>query len=241
MSRRPPDIVSISPTSSGGIEVRWKVDDFFADTEAPEAVIIELNGVAIKKLDGDDTSFEIPAAAIAPSAQSITIGVIFWWSGEPPEEQQSAASVLVGTGASAGVRPAATPILTILEVRPRTLAGPNRITIGWKSDNYNDGNILWGPAASPEAFKHSITPKGENYSGSFTTDRPLLPVTLYRFKVEVRNTLHSPTWVHTLLSVLSAENSLSLRQFLIASGRPVTTPVAAVVGPDRSVHHLLVG
>jgi hypothetical protein len=32
-----------------------------------------------------------------------------------------------------------------------------------------------------------------------------------------------------------------VRQFLLASGRPVTTSLAAVVGPTRSLRRMLVG
>ena len=142
---------------------------------------------------------------------------------------------------SAGVFPAAKPIVTVVQVRPRTLHSANTIEIAWRSNNYNDGNIVWGPASAPGAFRRSIRPRGEVYSGTFVTDQPLSPATPYVFMVEVRNTLHSPTWLSTTVIVRSAADTLSVRHFLVASGRPVTTGLASVAGPDRSLRKMLVG
>jgi len=246
MTRRPPSILSVAPTSDGGIEVTWEVDTFFADSAEPEKVLIDLNGVQFDELDGDETSVEIPAATIAAlGTPVVAISVSFWWSGSPPEEQQSAVSVPVQTGGTGsgnpGVLPAARPIVTVVHVQPRTVHGASNIKIAWQSNNYNDGNIFWGPASAPTAFRRNIRPVGENYSGTFTTDRTLSPATQYVFKVEVRNTLHSPTWISTTVVVRSATDTLSVRQFLLASGRPVTTSLATLVGPDRSLRRMLVG
>lgn len=144
-------------------------------------------------------------------------------------------------GGNTGVLPAAKPIVTVVQVQPRTVHGPSSIKIAWQSNNYNDGNIFWGPASAPAAFRRSIRPVGENYSGTFTTDRALTPATQYVFKVEVRNTLHSATWIATTILVRSAVDTLSARQFLLTSGRPVTTGLATLVGPTRSVRTMLVG
>lgn len=243
MTRRPPAIVSVAPNSAGGIEVSWEVDSFFADSAEPEKVLVELNGIAFDELDGDDTSIEIPGSAIASlNVQILVVGIIFWWSGSPPEEQQSVVSVPVtSAGGGGGVVPAAKPVVTVVEVHQRTASAPSRITIAWKSNNYNDGNIIWGPTTAPTAFSRNIRPQGENYSGTFATDQPLVPATLYQFKVEVRNTLQSPTWISTTIFVRSPEETLSVRAFLIASGTPTTTPLSGVVGPSRSVHKAVVG
>jgi hypothetical protein len=246
MTRRPPSILSVASTADGGVEVTWEVDSFFADSAEPEKVLIDLNGIAFKQLDGDETSVEIPAETLAAlGTPVVAIGVSFWWSGSPPEEQQSAVSVPVQTGGpgggNPGVYPAARPIVTVVQVQPRTVHAASSIKIAWRSNNYNDGNIVWGPASAPEAFRHSIPPRGENYSGTFTTDRALIAATQYVFKVEVRNTLHSPTWIATTIVVRSATDTLSVRQFLLANGRPVTTGLATLVGPARSVRAMLVG
>lgn len=246
MTRRPPAILSAVSTAEGGVEVAWEVDSFFANSAAPEKVLIELNGVPFEALDGDATSVEVPQARIgAAGGPVLVIGVIFWWSGEPPEEQQSVLSLPVQTGGAGqgpqGVLPATKPVVGVVRVQPRTAAGPASITIAWASNNYNDGNIVWGPATAPAAHRKSIRPRGERYSGSFVTDRPLAPATPYHFRVEVRNTLHSPTWLATTVVVRSAAATLSLRAFLQASGRPASTPLASLVDASSSLRRLLLG
>jgi hypothetical protein len=75
----------------------------------------------------------------------------------------------------------------------------------------------------------------------FVTDQPLAPASRYQFRVEVRNTLHSPTWLATTIVVRSASDTLSVRQFLLASGRPADSSLAPLVGPSRSLHRMLTG
>jgi hypothetical protein len=245
VTRRPPTILSVVSSADGGVEVAWEVDTFFADSAAPEKVLIDLNGVPFAELDGDEVSVEIPAEALAAlGTPVVAISISFWWSGSPPEEQQSAVSVPVqggGTPGNTGVLPAAKPTVTVVQVRPRTVHAANQITIAWQSNNYNDGNIVWGPESAPAAFRRSIRPRGEVYSGTFATDRALSPATRYVFKVEVRNALHSPTWIATTVVVRSAPDTLSLRQFLLTSGSPIGSSVATLVGPDRSLRKLLLG
>jgi hypothetical protein len=246
MTRRPPSILSVASTAEGGLEVKWEVDTFFADSAQPEKVLIDLNGVPYKELDGDEDSVEVPASKIASlGVQVIAISVSFWWAGPPAEEQQSVVSVPIQTGGAGGgntgVFPAAKPIVTVVHVQPRTVNSASNIKIAWKSNNYNDGNIFWGPKNAPAAFRRNIRPVGEVYSGTFITNQPLSPATEYVFKVEVRNTLHSPTWISTTAIVRSAADTLSVRQFLLTSGRPVTTSLATLVGPTKSVHKMLIG
>jgi len=244
MTHRPPSILSASSTADNGIEVKWEVDAFFVDSAQPEKVRIDLNGVPFKELDGDENSVEIPAAAIvAAGTPVLVIGVSFLWSGSPGDEQQSVLSLPVQTSSSnnAGVRPTKKPVVMLVHVQKRTAQTASNIEIAWVSDNYNDGNIFWGPANAPTSFKRNIKPIGEVYNGKFTTNQPLSPATPYVFKVEVRNTLQSPTWISTTIIVKSAADTLSVRQFLQASGRPVSTGLATLVGPTKSVHKLLVG
>jgi hypothetical protein len=244
MTRRPPTILSVSSTAAHGIEAKWEVDTFFPDSAQPEKVLIDLNGSLFAELDGDEDSVEIPNATLsALGTPSVTISVSFWWSGPPAEEQQSSVSVPidVGGGAHGGVVPAAKPIVTLLQVLPRTAQAKSSISIGWKSNNYNDGNIVWGRADAPTAFQRSIKPVGTKYDGVFTTDQKLASATLYAFKVAVRNTLQSPNWISTTIMVRSAADTLSLRAFLLASGRPINTGLATVVGAAKSLHRLLVG
>jgi hypothetical protein len=214
--------------------------------------LIDLNGVPFQELGGDDVSVEVPAATLAAlGAAVVTVSVSFWWSGSPPEEQQSAVVVPVQIGAgpgNSGVLPAMKPIVTLVHVQPRTVSTPSSIKIAWKSNNYNDGNIIWGPFNAPTAFTRNIRPPNDSVSsGVFSTDRPLSAGTQYFFRVEVRNTLHSPTWISTTVVVRSAMEipasppTFSVRQFLQASGRPVTSSLASIVGPARSVRTMLLG
>ena len=235
MTRRPPSILGGSP-SGGDVEVRWEVDSFFGDSEAPEKVLIELNGAAYKELDGDETSVTIPAAAIsALGAQVVNVGVVFWWSGPPVEEQHSVFTFTVAGPANGGVFPAATPAVNVVRVVPRTSSGAATITIAWRSNNYNDGNIVWGPESNATAFRHSIRPRGEHYSGEFTTDQMLSSGVRYVFRVEVRNTLHSPGWLASTITVAVPAALSSVREYLLLSGKPVPGGIAAFVGPARSV------
>jgi len=252
MTHRPPSIVGVFSSADGGFEVSWAVDTFFPDSDEPEKVFIDLNGMAFKELDGDEDSVEVLLTVInALASPAVTVSVSFWWAGPPAEELQSSEVVPVSTGAvngNAGVFPAMRPIVTLVGVQPRTANNPSSITIGWRTNNHNDGNIFWGPASAPRSFVRNIRPANASVtSGTFTTDRPLTANTQYFFTVEVRNTLHSPQWLATTVVARSATESVavvrtsSLRQFLQQSGRPVTSSLAAVVGPSRSLRALILG
>ncbi|PJJ62304.1 hypothetical protein CLV54_2103 [Compostimonas suwonensis] len=233
--------------SSSALELNWEVDSFFGDSEAPERVLVSLNGRLFTNLDGDDTTVSIPAAAIGSLGSTvIAVGVSFWWSGSPPEELQSVFTFAIPGANNGGVFPAAPPSLSLVRNVPPTSNGPAVITISWRSNNYNDGNIFWGPTSNPRAFSRSIKPKGEIYSGEFPTDRPLSPGTAYSFRVEVRNTLHSTEWLASTLIVVAAvatpaAASWSVRARLLASGKPLTAGISAFVGPSRSVRTWLRG
>jgi hypothetical protein len=244
MTRRPPTILSALATDDGGIEVRWEVDSFFPDSAQPEKVLVDVSGVSYKQLNGDADSVTIPKETLAAlGTPSVAISISFWWSGNPPEEQQSSVVVPLHSenpsGGGTGVYPAARPIVTVVGVQPRTLHAANSITIAWRSNNYNDGNIIWGPSTSPRAFQRNIRPRGENYQGTFTTDQTLTSATNYSFTVEVRNTLHSPTWIGTTAVVRSAANFRSLRRFLQASNVAFPAALDALLGAERSLRRWL--
>ncbi|MFZ1412803.1 MAG: hypothetical protein WAS07_15240 [Micropruina sp.] len=251
MTRRPPSILGAFPAGDGGIEVRWEVDSFFADSEDPERVLVALNGISFDNLDGSEDSVEIPSATIiALGTAVIVISITFWWSGSPAEQQQSSFPVQVQAAGveSGGVWPAMKPIVTLVSVQARSGATPSRITINWRTNNHNDGNIFWGPQGNQRQFRSNIKPANASVvSGTFTTDQPLQPATLYFFTVEVINRLHSLTWYGTTLVVRSAAETptfvptTSLRQFLQRSGRPLTTGVSQVIGTTRSLRKLLLG
>lgn len=244
MTRRPPTILSALATDGGGIDVRWEVDSFFPDSAQPEKVLVDLNGVAYTQLGGDEDSVTIPKEKLAAlGTPSVAISISFWWSGNPAEEQQSTVGVPLHTenpdGGGTGVYPAARPVVTVVGVQPRTLQAANSITIAWRSNNYNDGNIYWGPSTSPRAFQRNIRPRGENYQGTFTTDQTLTSATNYSFTVEVRNTLHSPTWIGTTAVVRSAVNFRSLRRFLQASNVAFPAQLGVLLGAERSLRRWL--
>ena len=245
MTRRPPSIVGVSTTAEGGVEIAWEVDSFFADSEAPGQVRVDLQGVPFSFPDADADSEEIPSAALlALHRPVVAVSVSFLWAGSPGEELQSSVLVPVQVGAgsgNAGVDPAAKPVVTLVGVQPRTRQVASNIQIRWQSDNYNDGNVFWGPPGAERTFSKRIRPVGTTYHGTFTTDRPLTAATLYTFTVEVRNTLHSPGWLSTSLVVRSAPDYLSLRRFLIDTRTPIGTSVRSLVGESRSVRKLLIG
>ena len=245
MSRFPPSILSVASSAGGGVEVTWEVDRFFADAEAPDMVLVDVNGVRFSQLDGDETSVESPQERLAgPGLTAAVVSISFRWSGSPAEELQSSVPVplqVAGGSGSTGVAPAAQPVVTVEKVQARTHQVASSITIAWRSNNYNDGNIFWGPAEQPAAFRHSIKPTGTIYHGTFQTDQPLFAAVNYFFKVEVRNTLHSPGWLSTTAVVRSAPNTVSVRQFLQRSGLPAASSLHGLVGAGRSVRQMILG
>ncbi len=242
MARWAPNIVSVASNGEGGVEVQWAVDTFFSDSEEPEKVFIALNGVPFQELGGDETSTEIPADKIAASAPVLTIGVIFWWSGDPPETKQSVVQVPVQSAAdTTGGAAVKKPEVTVVHVLPRTRTRPNTIRIHWESHNYNDGNIIWGPDLSNRPGRKSIATKTAHYRGDFDA-QPLQSGVVYFFKVEVRNTTQPPApWHSTTIAVRAAIDTLSVAQFLDESRLGRTTPLATLVGPEKSVRTLVLG
>lgn len=243
MTRRPPDLVSVTSSPDGGLTVTWALDTFYPDSEPGEKVLVSLDGALHQTLDGDETSADVAKELLeALGTHLLTIGIAYWWSGDPPEEQATAVQVpLYGGTGGGGVYPAAKPVVTVEAVRARTPHAPSSVTIRWKSNNYNDGRILWGPQSAPRQASSSIRPRGEVYEGTWTTDQPLQPATLYSFTVSVRNTLHSPGWIETTVVVRTPPNRLSVRDFLIAGGLPPVTGVRAAMGAERSVRRWLTG
>jgi len=246
MTRRPPLITGVLPTGEGGLEVHWAVDTFFPDSAEPERVLVDLNGALFAQLGPDEDSIEVPPDTLAALAPLVTVSGSFWWAGSPAEEQQSSVQVPVHGGAgsgAAGVLPALKPIVTIVGVQPRTAAAPASITLRWETNNHNDGNIFWGPATAPRSQVRSIRPANASVTnGLFTAT--VAPNTLHSFTVEVRNTLHSPTWLATTVLVRSAGDrtpTTSVRQYLQQTGRPTTTSLASLLGPSRSLRALILG
>ncbi|MGW0885845.1 hypothetical protein [Streptomyces sp. NPDC002671] len=244
MTRHPPAIESVAPTDDGNLAVEWSVDDFFADSESPDKVRIDLNGILFRELDGNSTEVQVPKAVIlAFGAPEIFVSVSFFWDGSPSQELQTTAPpITVNGGAPAtggGLPPP--PRVHIDKVQGRTLHSEPSITLSWASNNYNDANIFWGTVSQSPKFQVRIPPHGDVYHGTFTTNRPLLAGELYVFDFQVRNTTLSQTWFSTKVVVRVPVNISSVRKFMKISGLPTATNLRSLAGPGQSVRELLLG
>lgn len=219
MSHWPPSFTEYGSTSDGSIKIVWEVDSFFPDSEAPNDVLVDLDGIQYQDQGPDGRSIEIPPKDLKPfQGQILNVGVTFKWSSPPAQPLVSTVSILVGGPVAATGNGPSKPAVTIKSATAQTLKHPNQIILGWSSSSYNDGNILWGPISSPRMWSHSIKPKTDTYSGEWTTDRPLAPRTIYSFTVQVKNSLTTNVWVETTIAAKSAANFYSVREFLGASG-----------------------
>jgi hypothetical protein len=239
MSRKPPAITVQYLRPDGSVHLEWDLDSFFPDPEAPDQVWVELANWISPPQSGVTRSLDIPAAVVAqhPAGQ-ITGSVVFRWIGPPDDVQGSPFYLLTGSGDSSQPSGPPVPDVKLLARSPKTTRSGNLITISWSSYSYNDGNIIWGPHQAPDSFRHSIQPSSAHYSGTFTTDQPLLPRETYVFRVQVKNSLSTNVWVQSRLSVIASDNFHSVRQFLLAGGvNPATTLRAALPGTSslRSV------
>ncbi len=223
MSHQPPSITEWGSTSDGSMKIVWEVDTFFPDSEAPDDVFVDLDLIEYRDLGSAGREIEIPPKDLKPfEGHVLIVGVTFKWSGSPPDTKVSSVSIPVGGSVAPPGNGPSKPAVTIKSVTAQTLKHPNQIVLGWSSYSYNDGNILWGPAASPRTWSHSIKPKTDTYSGEWTTDRPLASRAMYSFAVQVKNSLTTNSWVEMTVVARSATNFYSVRQFLNASG--VTGP-----------------
>lgn len=239
MARWAPNILSATSGEEGGIKVTWEKETFFADSEDPEKVLIGVNGALIEELGGDETSFEIPANLIAPPM--LTIGVIFRWEGPPSEEKQDVIQIPVQGAVTGGGASVKKPEVTVVDVLPRTRNRANQIKIHWESRNFNNGHIRWGWDPNNLTGFQDITPAFVRERGDFTA-QPLQSGLLHYFRVEVRNTTQQPSpWHSTTIAIHAAIDTLSVAQFLRESGLARTTPLATVVGPDKSVRKWVLG
>ena len=219
MSHWPPNITQWGETSDGSLEIAWEVDSFFPDSEPPDDVLVDLDAVLYQDLGETGRSVTIPPKDLKRFQGTVlNVGVTFTWSGPPADSKVSSVSIQVGSPIPVQGNGPSKPSVTIESTIPQTLHHPNQITLKWSSSSYNDGNILWGPIATPRIWSDSIKPKDDTYSGEWTTDRPLAPRTGYSFTVQVKNSLTTNAWVETTTAGRSAANFQSVRQFLSASG-----------------------
>jgi hypothetical protein len=125
----------------------------------------------------------------------------------------------------------ATPLITVQQPIPATLNHANQITIGWQSNDYTDGQVLWGPLTNPQqtvsSFNAGDSGNVPDYTGTYTTDIPSnLAGQLMEFTVQVRNTFQdAKLWFPSHVLVRSAQNYTSLRKFLEASNVAPSTGI----------------
>ncbi|MFJ5307971.1 hypothetical protein [Streptomyces sp. NPDC088350] len=238
MSRKPPANIVGSFTDEGALHLEWDLDRFFPDPEEPDNVWVELpHGIATPIMDGSVRSADLPKAALQPYAGTLVTGdVVFKWNGPPDDVQAGAFQVVVPGGGSPGnPEPVPrVPVLGLVDRQPRTLGHENLITISWASYSYTSGTIFWGPDDQPRHYSHGIDASGARYSGTFTTDHPLRPRTPYRFLVQVTNAFEHRT-VEARITVESAANFTSVRQFLAASGVHTPTGLRRPLGRVRGL------
>jgi hypothetical protein len=137
------------------------------------------------------------------------------------------------------------PLVTVGAIEPLTLNHPNQLTVSWSGTEYTDGQVLWGPVATPKANVSSFqaTDQGNqpSYSGhqTFVIPGPLQGKRL-SFTVQVRNSFTDyQRWYPTTVGVLAPRNYRSIRQFLEASNVRLPTGVRKLVKGAHSLRALM--
>lgn len=257
MSRWAPEIMSaLWDEQTGALAVAWRAPDF-QDFESPDHVIVEeAHGFSSGLLDPDETSYAIDGNVARNLAKSgiglLTIGVIFQWGAEPDDDVRKSGVEIPnpywqqpGVGAGGPERPRLRAT-----AHARTMAAPASITLGWESNNWTEGRIEWGPNDNPRAFLHRIKPGPGHYNpeidrlrynGEWRTDVSLQPSTIYSFSLAVRNPHETPTWFETSIAVRSADDTLSIREYMIANALDAGTPLRGAMQPELSTHIWLTG
>jgi hypothetical protein len=139
----------------------------------------------------------------------------------------------------------ATPFITVQQPVPATLNHANQITISWESDDYTDGQVIWGPLANPQQTESSFQPvdKGNvpDYTGTYTADiTSNLAGQLIAFTVQVRNSFQDASlWFPSHVVVRSAQNYTSVREFLKASNVALPTGISQYFKGTMSLRALM--
>lgn len=239
MSHWAPNITEWGETTDGSLTVSWEVETFFDDSEAPDDVVVQLDGAQYQDMGAAGRTITIPPKDLKRFQGTVlNVTVVFVWSGSPNDSKASTVPVPIsGATPTQGSGPTK-PTVTIVSATPQTLKQPNQLTVGWSSNSYNDGNIVWGPISNPKLWSHSIKPKSAVYKGQWTTDQALVPHAAYSFTVQVKNSLTTNAWVETTIGAKSAANFHSLRQFLSASGVSGSS-VRTAFGHARSIRQAM--
>lgn len=242
MSNWPPKITGWWFIEGGDIHVEWEVDDFYENSNHPDAVLVVLGGYSTT-LDGAARDCDIPVQqSIAPYPPGTVVDgfVGFLWQEAPGDQKRTVFYVQVPTVAM--WRPAEgppAPMLSVVATHPKTLHKENRITISWHSYSYNDAEILWGPQEDHRLHRKRVKPKGAVYHGKFTTNVPLAPRTRYLFVVRVKNSLTTNRWVETSIGVTSTHNCSSVVEFLQLSGIGLPAELGAEIGRGYSMRETM--
>jgi hypothetical protein len=139
----------------------------------------------------------------------------------------------------------ATPVITVQPPISATLNHANQITISWESDDYTDGQVIWGPLTNPQqtvsAFNASDSGNVPDYTGTYTADiPPNLAGQLIEFTVQVRNSIQDyKLWFPSHVLVRSAQNYTSLRRFLGASNVALPTGIRQYFKGTMSLRALM--
>jgi hypothetical protein len=233
MSRWAPAITNLYQTTDG-VRIDWTLDTFFSNPESPEKVRVDTHDGTSKVLDGDARTHTIPTSVIDRARQKglrlIGGNVVFVWS----NEQLSSGfwfPVVTSTEATQHrTQPNRVPKLTLTARHSKTLHQSNRITLAWSGHNFNHGELIWGPEGNTSAHRSKLTPRripGDViYSGTFTTSG-LAPDTAYQFRAITKNT-HERWETSRTIVVRSLSNHRSVREFLHASGVPLSGPPGTV-------------
>jgi hypothetical protein len=109
-----------------------------------------------------------------------------------------------------------------VHTQPATLNNPNQITVGWSSNNYTDGQVIWSPPINGQtSYSFQATDQGNvpNYTGTYSLNIPSnLAGHAFSFTVQVRNQFQDATlWYKSTVIVQAATNYHSLLNFLAAS------------------------
>lgn len=237
MSHQPPDIDTITYKASDkspgrfDLDVVWSIPgpDSIIPGDRPDVFRILVNGTLFREVDQNQTTTTIPG--LSPGTYVLSVCCEWKPNDHTADEKCSSVSLPVSSQSPSGSQGGPpTPRLAVVARQPRLLNRRNQVTISWSSYSFNDGDIYWGQLGQPLTRHQSIRPQSDNdYHGQYTTDVETLSSARYQFRVQVKNSLTTNTWVSSDLVVTASENFRSVRRFLTASGVPANTGIRGIL------------
>jgi len=226
MSRWAPSISTWGFLPTGSLVVTWEVDRFYAESQAPDDVAVEINGAPYKEHLGPQArELQIARDDLLQYGSPVVVSIVFIWLSGTPSSLVS--SELIGSISSAPIPTSGVPerpTISVDYIEPATLTHGNRIGIAYKSFSFTEGRVRWGKVGALPIRTDGFAPghHGPNadYSGKYVLDSisPDLAHQNLSVTVEVRNTLQgNGEWVGNNLIIQSARNFNSLRALLVAS------------------------